>query len=574
MGESNPGFLKKSFWFLYNRLFKINDTPQRISLGFGVGVFLGIIPGTGPVAALAAALIFRLNRASALLGSLLTNTWLSIATFLLSIKVGSAVMRVEGQQLQGDWLLFLKGFNWANLLKVSVLKIILPVIIGYIIVAFCIGFLAYLITLIIFTQGRRKNKKLNKNTVIVAVLLTALFFGFYYAHKHRALKRNYADFHCFYTTGKRVIEGENIYIIRDKTTAEFRYAPIFAVLMSGFALMDEGSADSIWFIINFCLLILSFALFKKLIIKGELDFKARLFIYGLTIAGVSRFITHNLDSGQSNILMLSGIIAGLYYISQKREGRGAAFLAFSVMIKYTPLVFIPYFIAKRKLKLSLMTLGFIVIYLLLPSIVIGIKTNFLYVKNLLPFLSNSTILDRITILDPKNQSLYSLVHRLFTKCVAYFYAPVMPFESLKLGVPAINFIFLILSVMVYSAILLKPRKAHPEQNQRFYFNIDCALLVICAVLFNLNSWMSNYIFLSMAHFIIVYYLIRRRFKDRAVFVLWAMSCVLNIFVKDSILGETLAYKLHFYSPFTVSALLTFTALLKIKFSRSSLQDYA
>lgn len=36
---------------IYIKLFRINDTPQKIAQGFGLGVFLGILPGTGPIAA-------------------------------------------------------------------------------------------------------------------------------------------------------------------------------------------------------------------------------------------------------------------------------------------------------------------------------------------------------------------------------------------------------------------------------------------------------------------------------------------------------------------------------------------
>ena len=139
------GFLKK----LYIKLFKINDTPQRIAAGLGLGVFLGILPGTGPLAALFMAWILRLNRASALLGSLLTNTWLSIVTFLLSVKVGAAIMKVNWEETREAWMLFLKDFHWLDLLKLSALNIILPVVVGYLIVAFCLGLAVYLITWII-----------------------------------------------------------------------------------------------------------------------------------------------------------------------------------------------------------------------------------------------------------------------------------------------------------------------------------------------------------------------------------------------------------------------------------------
>ena len=144
------------FKLIYLKLFRIDDTPQRIALGLGIGVLLGILPGSGPIAALFLAWVLRVNQASALLGSLFTNTWLSIVTFILSIKVGSIITKLNWQDVQRDWMLFLKNFHWLNLCKLSVLKIILPVMIGYFIVAFCIGLMVYLITIIILTWKKHE----------------------------------------------------------------------------------------------------------------------------------------------------------------------------------------------------------------------------------------------------------------------------------------------------------------------------------------------------------------------------------------------------------------------------------
>ena len=137
---------------IYIKLFRIHDTPQKIALGVGIGVFLGILPGTGPVAALFMAFILRVNRAAALLGSLLTNTWLSFLTFFLSIKIGAGIMGVHWQDVQCDWQLFLKNFHWLDLFKLSVLKIILPVIVGYVVVGLSLGIFSYLITLVILKK--------------------------------------------------------------------------------------------------------------------------------------------------------------------------------------------------------------------------------------------------------------------------------------------------------------------------------------------------------------------------------------------------------------------------------------
>ena len=139
------GFLKS----LYIKLVKIDDTPQKIALGFGLGVFAGVMPFAGPVAALFLAFIFRVNRAAALLGSLLTNTWMSILSFALSIKVGALIFGIDWAALHKSAAILLKHFHWAELFKVSALEIILPVAAGYIAVSFVAALIAYAAVLIL-----------------------------------------------------------------------------------------------------------------------------------------------------------------------------------------------------------------------------------------------------------------------------------------------------------------------------------------------------------------------------------------------------------------------------------------
>lgn len=150
---------KRLLEFLYLKLFKINDTPQKIALGLGLGVFAGIFPGTGPAASLFLAFIFRVNRASALIGSLLTNTWLSVVTFLLAIKLGAVMFGIQWQDIQNNGTSLIKHFNWINLFKLSTLKVFLPVMVGFVVISFCFGLLVYLISLAVIIKIRGGNKK-------------------------------------------------------------------------------------------------------------------------------------------------------------------------------------------------------------------------------------------------------------------------------------------------------------------------------------------------------------------------------------------------------------------------------
>jgi uncharacterized protein (DUF2062 family) len=146
----------KSYWqAVYLKLFGINDTPHKIALGLGLGVFLGILPGTGPIAALVVASALKLNRASALLGTLLTNTWLSVVSFILSVKIGSVILGVRWQEVYNSWLIFIKDFRIENLFKFSLLKIVFPVLLGYLAVSVLAGVIAYLIALGLLKKDRK-----------------------------------------------------------------------------------------------------------------------------------------------------------------------------------------------------------------------------------------------------------------------------------------------------------------------------------------------------------------------------------------------------------------------------------
>jgi len=138
---------KKFFSVIVSKLFKINDSPQRIALGVGLGVFAGLMPGTGPVAALFLAFIFRANRAAALLGSLLTNTWLSLVTFILAVKAGSLVLGLHWQDVDRKMQGLLHDFSWAKFFKLSFLDVLLPVITGYLIIGLLLAAASYLLTL-------------------------------------------------------------------------------------------------------------------------------------------------------------------------------------------------------------------------------------------------------------------------------------------------------------------------------------------------------------------------------------------------------------------------------------------
>ncbi len=151
--ESNK--IKTWFRSVYHQIVQIKDTPHRKAMGLALGVFMGIFPGVGPLAALAASFIFRVNRVAALLGSVVTNTWLSVVTLGFAIKIGSLLMGEDVQKIQSQWQDLVKDFRWETLKKGPILDALSSVILGFIIVSAVLAVGVYIVALGVLMMGEK-----------------------------------------------------------------------------------------------------------------------------------------------------------------------------------------------------------------------------------------------------------------------------------------------------------------------------------------------------------------------------------------------------------------------------------
>ena len=138
------------------KLVKIDDSPQRIALGFALGVFMGILPGVGPLASLALAVVFKINRVAALAGSVLTNTWFSVVSFVLAVKIGAVLTGTNGEELYSQCKFLFQDFHWKRLFDVAIIKMLKPLAVGYGVIGVGAGLMAYGVTLSILKWKARK----------------------------------------------------------------------------------------------------------------------------------------------------------------------------------------------------------------------------------------------------------------------------------------------------------------------------------------------------------------------------------------------------------------------------------
>lgn len=151
--------IKRASKFLYLKIFRINDSAFKIATGFGVGVFMGVMPGIGPLAALAAAFLLRVNRAAALLGSLIFNTWLGIIILTLASKTGAFVLGLNPQTVQEGWSRLIKDFRWEKLSEVPFYETLLPVLIGYLLLSLIISGIS---SVVVYAIALKRKKRQNQ----------------------------------------------------------------------------------------------------------------------------------------------------------------------------------------------------------------------------------------------------------------------------------------------------------------------------------------------------------------------------------------------------------------------------
>jgi uncharacterized protein (DUF2062 family) len=88
----------------------LDEAPSRLAAGMAVGVFIGVTPfyGLHTLLALAAAYVFRLNKAATITGAWINLPWFAPFVYGFCLRLGEAV-------LTGDW----SGFSLASVYELA-----------------------------------------------------------------------------------------------------------------------------------------------------------------------------------------------------------------------------------------------------------------------------------------------------------------------------------------------------------------------------------------------------------------------------------------------------------------------
>lgn len=148
--------------FIYLRLVRQNDAPDRVAKGVGLGVFLGIFPtfGVGTLLAILIATWGKWNRASAALGTFIMNPLLNPFFLSLSVGLGNLLVPPEFQITVG---MFSNGRLWSGFLRA-----VPTYLLGNLLVSLFFSALAYGVALHLVRRYRRGHVATRRAPVLMS----------------------------------------------------------------------------------------------------------------------------------------------------------------------------------------------------------------------------------------------------------------------------------------------------------------------------------------------------------------------------------------------------------------------
>jgi hypothetical protein len=154
------------------------------------------------------------------------------------------------------------------------------------------------------------------------------------------------------------------------------YSPFVAFVLIPLTYLPEFIPTFIFTLINFFVLYRIWRIMGIWLKTDTLNNVQKRWWFILSIAFILRFVLHNFEKTQMNIVVFYLSFEGLYQILLRSKSIGGFLLALGICIKLLPLVFLPYLVYRKKINASFATVLFCALLLLLPAAWFGFTFNF------------------------------------------------------------------------------------------------------------------------------------------------------------------------------------------------------
>ena len=282
------------------------------------------------------------------------------------------------------------------------------------------------------------------------------------------------DFNAFYFAGYRLRTGNEFYYVRqvneflpgehERRIWRFIYPPLLAYVFVPFSLLSMPVAF-IWY--TYAVLIL-FGASIFLITHFLTDkLRARLAI-GIMFL-LSPIMWMHLAHGQTDILVLFSLVASFYFLTRFRPKLAGFFIGIAVLLKFTPLIFVPYLFLKNKKAFFSSTITIVGVSLLLG------------VDRLLNFIKGLTIYSGAWV----TSSIFS--NGLMGVFYNHLTRSVLSFSVSQL----VYYIIILISVAFFFLLLYRQIKINRTSSNEFFVLSEFAFLTSLMVLLPSISLIYN-----------------------------------------------------------------------------------
>lgn len=319
----------------------------------------------------------------------------------------------------------------------------------------------------------RKKRAVRLALVLAAAAVLAGIFIFH-------VGRDMSDFGVCYQGSRRIIQGETLYREADGHL-QYKYSPAPALFFAPLALLPYGTAKVIWYILEFAFLAGIFLLsFKILPIAG----KRAAPILAWTFLIELKFLAREIELGQVNLFILFLLTLMLYLLLQKKESPAGILWGSSLFFKPYALVFLPYFLIKRKFRPLVTGLAAVLLGLMLPAVFYGVRGNLAVLREWPATLSKST---------------FGLLASYDNASLSGFLLKTFPSLSKQATIALLLLIFLAVALAVLWMIKKGQGPAAP-QNPGI---LESAFLLVLIPLFSPLGWNYNYLYSIPAVMIVI-----------------------------------------------------------------------
>ncbi|MGH7588444.1 MAG: glycosyltransferase family 87 protein [Gemmatimonadota bacterium] len=336
------------------------------------------------------------------------------------------------------------------------------------------------------------------------------------------------------------VERVNVYEVYEPSYTITKYPPFFGVLFLPLVFLPPTIAVSLWFGLNLALSVVA-AWIAVRVVAERPDAATRIRPkFWLPYVMTAPVVISNLETGQVNILIITLLYGALFLYTRERDWRGGFVLGMATALKLTSGLFIPYFFLKREWRvIAGSAVGMLIAWVAVPVTLLGwtayLDVHGAWLEKVAPFLADGTYAEGVGGFRHTNQSLSAALQRMLARTPAGAGREEFYVNLVSLSPATVNTLVRLvgLGILVGLAWLCRVRS---EDRHGPAFGLECALVMIAALLLSPISWINHYVVLLFPYVVAVHYIRTRprTLPDRRFMVIAAGTSALLLLTSVSV----------------------------------------